>query len=115
MFFSDFKDFYSNGDSDDFFHLDTETKDHKLPLFWHNDVHPCIYLSIYLSIYPDLCVGLCVWMGGQRRGLYATSLSRVIESNRTPLPILARRPHNELCPREPARPEERTNDVGSLE
>ena len=48
----------------------------------------------------------------KERILSLAFLTGVRVSRGTPLSILVRRPHKELCPREPPRPEEKTKDVG---
>ena len=68
----------------------------------HDNEHSCIYIYIYIYIYMDVCGGsLCV-MGGRQYYL------------RLLFCVLARRPHKKLCPREPARLEKKTKDVGQL-
>ena len=64
----------------------------------------------------NVWVSVCSWMGSQRKdltcGIFKAALGYLEDLS---LSILARRPHRELCPRKPARPEERTKDVVSQE
>ena len=73
---------------------------------WHDNEHSgvCLYIYIYYGCVSGVSV-CCGWLPE----LSPASLKRCwgVED----LSILARGPHKELCPREPARPEERT-DVG---
>ena len=58
-----------------------------------------------------MCVGfsaLCV-----ANGIIFNIFEAAPECLDIPLSILARRPHKDLCPRKPTRPEERTKDVVS--
>ena len=59
-----------------------------------------------------MCV--CGWMA-EKEILSSASLTGVRVSRGIPLSTLSRSPHKELCPRKPARPEKRINDVVSQE
>ena len=80
---------------------------------WHNNV--------YIYIYECLWVSVCIRGWEAEEGiLYSLSLTQRQNVKRffSCLSILARRPHKELYPREPARPEVRDKkmkDVVSLE
>ena len=78
----------------------------------------CMYVYIYIYIYRCICVGLCVclWMGGQRGdpifGIFEVA-PECPES--LSLSILVQRPHKELCPWKPVKPEEGGRTFVSLE
>ena len=69
---------------------------------WYN-VHSCVCIYIY----GWMCVGLCVLSvaGGIIFNNVFKATSECLEV--LPLSVLARRPYEELCPHEPARPEVR--------
>ena len=60
-------------------------------------------------------LSVCSWMGGQRGDLISGIFEAVPECPEDiSLSILARRPHKELCPRKPARPEEKDEERQSV-
>ena len=61
----------------------------------------------------DVCVGVSVlWVAG---GIISGIFEAAPECQEDlPLSILTRRPHKDLCPHEPARPEVKRRDVGQL-
>ena len=63
-----------------------------------------------------MCVGLCVcsWIDSQRRDLIFRIFICVRVSRRTLLSILARRPHEGLCPRKSARLKEKDEGRWSI-
>ena len=70
-------------------------------------------VCVCVCVYMDVCVGVCVsWVAGRIIFGIFEAVPECLED--LPLSILARRPHKELCPREHARLEEMTKDVGKL-
>ena len=62
----------------------------------------------------DVCmwVSICVRRRAAKEGILSSAFLTVVRvSSRIALFILAQRPHKELCPRKPARPEEKIKDV----
>ena len=75
----------------------------------------CVYIYIYIYIYIYGCVwvSVCLWVAGRIISSIFEVAPEWLED--LPLSTLTQRPHKELCSQKPARPEDRTKDVGQSE
>ena len=70
-----------------------------------------MYVCVYIYVCEWMCGFFCVsgWVAKERiSGIFEAALE-------CPVSILAQRPHKALCPRKPAKPEERAKDVSQSE